>query len=84
LIHSVSSSNEPADLAAYLAANSPRTVKEALKEAERKCADPNRKPLSRFFGSYPGFFGGDGLAYQEKVRSEWDNHGWEQIQNDKA
>ncbi|MDR3146745.1 MAG: hypothetical protein LBU00_00030 [Treponema sp.] len=84
LIDSVSHGNGPADVAAYLAAHSPRTIEEALKEAERKCADPNRKPLSRLFGSHPGFFGGDGLAYQEKVRSEWDNYGWEQTQHDKT
>jgi hypothetical protein len=60
------------DLGAYLTANSPRTIEEALQIAEAKAADPNRKPLSRFFGKLPGAFGGDGVAYQKKMRDEWD------------
>jgi hypothetical protein len=60
------------DLGEYLAENSPRTIEEALRIAEAKAADPNRKPISRFFGTLPGAFGGDGVAYQRKIRAEWD------------
>ncbi|MDR2516037.1 MAG: hypothetical protein LBC88_01500, partial [Spirochaetaceae bacterium] len=27
----------------------------------------NREPVSGFIGSHPGFFGGDGVAYQRKL-----------------
>jgi hypothetical protein len=47
------------DLGEYLAANSPKTIEEALQMTEAKAADPNRKPISRFFGTLPGAFGGD-------------------------
>jgi hypothetical protein len=60
------------DLGEYLAKNSPKTIEEALQMAEAKTADPNRKPISRFFGTLPGAFGGDGAAYQRKMRAEWD------------
>jgi hypothetical protein len=60
------------DLGEYLAANSPKTIEEALRMAEAKANDPNRKPISRFFGTLPGAFGGDGVAYQRKIRDEWD------------
>ena len=59
------------ELLAYLEANTPRTIEEALEEAERKFNDPNRKPLSHLFGSHKGIFGGDGVAYQRKIRDEW-------------
>jgi hypothetical protein len=49
-----------------------RTVEEALQMAEEKAADPNRKPISRLFGTCKGIFGGDGVAYQRAVRDEWD------------
>jgi hypothetical protein len=60
-----------ADLSAYLAANSPSTIEEALAEAERKFNDPNRKPISSFWGTVKGVYG-DGVAYQRKLRDEWD------------
>jgi hypothetical protein len=60
------------DLGEYLAANSPKTIEEALQIAMAKAADPNRKPISRFFGTHPGIYGGDGVAYQRKMRDEWD------------
>jgi hypothetical protein len=35
--------------------------------------DPNRKPISRYFGILsPGAYG-DGVAYQRKIRDEWDD-----------
>ena len=52
--------------------NSPRTTAEALHIAALKAADPNRKPLSRYFGIHKGIFGSDGTAYQRKLRDEWD------------
>jgi hypothetical protein len=60
------------DLGGYLAENSPRTIEEALQMAKAKATDPNRKPFSRHFGTLPGAFGGDGVAYQRKLRAEWD------------
>ena len=49
------------------------TVEEALKAAAKKATDPNRKPISRFFGILsPGTYG-DGIAYQRKLRDEWDD-----------
>jgi hypothetical protein len=57
---------------AYLEANSPRTVEEALAEAAKKLADPNRKPFSRHFGILAGDnLYGDGTEYQRKMRDEW-------------
>jgi hypothetical protein len=50
----------------------PKTVEEALRMAEEKAADPNRKPISRLFGKHKGIFGGDGVAYQRAIRDEWD------------
>jgi hypothetical protein len=49
-----------------------RTIEEALQLAEEKAKDPNRKPISRLFGTCKGIFGGDGVAYQRAVRDEWD------------
>jgi len=49
-----------------------RTIEEALKSAEEKAKDPNRRPISELFGKCPGFFGGDGVAYQRAIRDEWD------------
>jgi len=49
------------------------TIEEALEAAAKKAADPNRKPISRFFGILsPGTYG-DGVAYQRKLRDEWDD-----------
>jgi hypothetical protein len=50
----------------------PHTIEEAIKQAEAIAADPNRKPISRLFGTHKGIFGGDGVAYQRKIRDEWD------------
>jgi hypothetical protein len=61
-----------ADLKTYLADNSPRTTEEALQQAAERLADPNRKPISRHFGTHKGILGGDGVAYQRKIRDEWD------------
>jgi hypothetical protein len=46
---------------------------EAIKIAAQRLADPNRKPPSSFRGILsPGVYG-DGVAYQRKLRDEWDN-----------
>jgi hypothetical protein len=58
-------------LDSYIAENSPRTIEEALQMAEAKAADPNRKPISRHFGTLPGIFT-TGVAYQRAIRDEWD------------
>jgi len=50
----------------------PVTIEEALQMAEDKASDPDRKPISRFFGRHKGFFGGDGVAYQRAIRDEWE------------
>jgi hypothetical protein len=55
-----------------VAENSPRTTQEALQMAEAKAADPNRKPLSRHFGTLKGLWDGDEVAYQRNLRDEWD------------
>jgi hypothetical protein len=62
-------------LASYLASNSPRTIEEALAEAERKAADPNRKPFSGCFGILKdsAAFAGDPVEIQKAMRAEWDN-----------
>jgi len=50
----------------------PRTIEEALIMAEKRAADPNRKPLSRHFGALKGLWDGDEVAYQRELRDEWD------------
>ena len=49
-----------------------RTVEEALKMAAEKAADPNRKPISRLFGTLSEHSFGDPVAYQRAIRDEWD------------
>ena len=51
---------------------SPRTTAEAIQMAEAKAADPNRKPISRFFGTLSPDAFGDPVAYQRSLRDEWD------------
>jgi hypothetical protein len=62
-------------LASYLASNSPRTIREALAEAERKAADPRHTPFSACFGSLKdsAVFAGDPVAIQRTMRAEWDD-----------
>ena len=50
-----------------------RTIEEALQLAEEKANDPNRKPISRFFGILSPNTFGDGVAYQRAIRDEWDD-----------
>jgi len=49
-----------------------RTLEDALRRAEEKAADPNRRPLSHFFGILSPNTFGDGVAYQRAIRDEWD------------
>jgi hypothetical protein len=53
--------------------NSPRTTAEAIQMAEAKAADPNRKPLSHYFGILSPEAFGDAVAYQRSLRDEWDD-----------
>jgi hypothetical protein len=64
-------SPELSGLDSCIAENSPRTIAEALQLAAARAADPNRKPISRHFGTLPGAFG-NGVAYQRAIRDEWD------------
>jgi hypothetical protein len=64
-------SSELSGLNSYIAENSPHTVAEALQIAAARAANPNRKPISRHFGTLPGAFG-NGVAYQRAIRDEWD------------
>ena len=50
----------------------PVTIEEAFQMLEEQAHDFNRKPISRLFGKHKGIFGGDGVAYQRTIRSEWD------------
>jgi len=44
-----------------------------FKPAKEKISDSKRKPISRYFGILsPGTYG-DGVAYQRKLRDEWDD-----------
>jgi hypothetical protein len=49
-----------------------RTLEDALQRAAEKAADPNRRPLSDFFGIFSPNTYGDGVAYQRAIRGEWD------------
>ena len=48
------------------------TVEEALQMAAEKSADPNRKSISRHFGTLSKHSFGDPVAYQRAIRDEWD------------
>ena len=50
-----------------------RTLEDALRRAEEKAANPNRRPLSHFFGILSPNTYGDGVAYQRAIRDEWDD-----------
>ena len=49
-----------------------RTALEAIQMAEAKAADPNRKPISRHFGTLKGIWEEDAVAYQRAIRDEWE------------
>jgi len=49
----------------------PGTMEEALRMLEEQTSDPNRKPISRLFGTHKGILGGEGVAYQRAIRDEW-------------
>jgi hypothetical protein len=64
---------KPKEDTAPLPGGSYNTVEEAIQAAAEKAADPNRKPISRFFGILsPGVYG-DGVTYQRNLRNEWDD-----------
>jgi hypothetical protein len=51
----------------------PRTIEEAIKQAEEQAAKPGRTPLSSYFGimkDYP--LPQSGVEYQRSMRDEWD------------
>jgi hypothetical protein len=50
-----------------------RTLEDALRRAAEKAADPNRRPLSYFYGIISPNAFGDGVAYQRAIRDEWDD-----------
>ena len=50
-----------------------RTLEDALRRAAEKAADPNRRPLSHFFGILSPNTFGDAAAYQRAIRGEWDD-----------
>jgi len=63
---------DPVKKSSSLPGGSYATIEEALQAAEEKARDPNRKPISRLFGTLkPGTFG-DPVAYQRAIRDEWD------------
>jgi hypothetical protein len=59
--------------AAATAGKTNRTLEDALRRAAEKAADPNRRPLSHFFGILSPNTYGDGVAYQKAIRNEWDD-----------
>jgi hypothetical protein len=51
----------------------PRTIAEAIKQAEAIAADPNRLPISRLFGILKDKpLRESGVEYQRRIRDEWD------------
>jgi hypothetical protein len=46
------------------------TIEESLQIAEMKASDPNRKPISQFFGILSPNTYGDGVAYQRNIRND--------------
>jgi len=50
-----------------------RTTAEARQIEEAKAANPNRKPISHYFGILSPETYGDPVAYQRKLRDEWDD-----------
>ena len=49
------------------------TIEEAIQSAEAKANEPNRAPISRYFGILSPNTYGDGVAYQRAIRDEWDD-----------
>ncbi len=47
------------------------TSKEEITELLKKLKSSNKKGLKDFYGKLKGVFG-DGLAYQKRIRNEWD------------
>jgi len=47
------------------------TKAEEINEALKKLTKSKKKNLSGFYGKLKGAFG-DGMAYQKKMRDEWD------------
>jgi hypothetical protein len=51
----------------------PRTIEEAIEQAEAIAADPDRLPISRLFGILKDKpFAESGVEYQRRIRNEWD------------
>ena len=48
------------------------TVEEAFQMAKEKANNPNRKPISRHFGTLSKHTFGNPVAYQRAIRDEWD------------
>jgi len=50
----------------------PSTMEEALQMLAEQTSDPDRKPISHYFGILSPKTYGDGVAYQRAIRDEWD------------
>ena len=51
----------------------PQTIEEAIQQAKREAANPDRIPISRYFGVMKDNpLPQSGVEYQRSIRDEWD------------